>query len=322
MNKADKKAFRSFMILVGICAVVLALMCYDSYGATNVSRTIGTVDPVDSLVVIVNKNGAFADSILMLAADSADADSNVWEFTISLDETKTNHIEVLVYYTGESGPASEAFVWGPTTAILTGSGTNNYVYWAIDVTNNDTLSSVDLTARDLTASWEGGITTSSSGNETFTLPLDSFVITGRLFGYSFEIDTIEVTAANDTGVLVATKLWSAPPIAGGNLGTFEGYVTNLRDSAVVGAVIDVYIDGAVRDTCDTTGVFSFIYRTESSATGYWSMPMKYTDCLVNTSGKNPLYKIRATYIDDAGTTTVRETSVALPSDSTSVRVTF
>lgn len=333
MNRADKKACNLYLIGVLVFLGIIALFCAKSYGATiTYPLRFSTDVGVDSVRLIWYAQGAGSldstgtSKILGNAAGTdsgtVGSDSINWYYNASIDETLHYRWVFKYYYAGEPGPFTENFVYSPRSVGLSGLGTNSYVYFPVVTATDNTLAGVDMTARWMTGAFAGFVTSVSGSGGTFTLPLDSFYITGYKSGYSFETDTIVVSSSVDTGSLSAALIWSSPTLAGGNLSTAYGLLKNLHDSAVVGATVSFWIEGAVSDTCDTSGLMQEIWLTETDATGAFSTPLMHTDCMVNDKGKNPVWSVKAEYQNDNGQMVTRTTTVAVPSDSATVKVTF
>ena len=270
MNRADKRACNLYLIGVLVFLGIVALFCANSYGATDVPLTFATDDPCDKIVIKRYSSGVFIDSVISLAADSADADSNYYSITLSLDETKAVSLNIDYYWTG-GNPTSEIIVWGPTSGNVGVGGVYTLDYYVLDAADSSAINDALVTFRN----W--ALTTNlytersdENGIARQVTNYDSMAALVTAYGYTFSTawDSMEwTTDTSDTIFGTAVASPAAP-----NNPAYCYVYGNIRASSV-NDTGDIYVEGVTvtaglnvnTGLTDTTGGAVIISHIAGSA---------------------------------------------------------
>ncbi len=192
-----------------IIFIALLLMATQAMGTTITVKLPATVGAkLDSCELIVTLfDGTARDSVVMCGTANKRQDIDT---SITVDSDTTYSVWYKLWYKiTDSVAVNYVFptIWKTTNSVTSGAGGSSVVYRAVDVTNNDTLSGVTIIVNTMLGVEAGRIITpaDNDGVGTFTLATDSFTFIGFRNGYTFETDTLLVSAL-DTGTLIATKI--------------------------------------------------------------------------------------------------------------------
>ena len=195
--------------IVAILGVALILRMQVFSAPASWDNRIITFDPADSITLIRYKNYVFNDSLVFLAADSANADSTIFDFRLSVDDTAYWSMDVFVWYHGYSEPADGGYREfdpgrmrladaGPVTAIRDSVWNTPFTYGFNAGSMGDSLSN---------ANYVQGI----SGSLTAAEVSDS--VWNKAFGTSFTPGSMGDSLNNPTYVQGAGNSLTATEIA-------------------------------------------------------------------------------------------------------------
>lgn len=291
--------------------LIFAMLLATCAGADTVSVLYGLdasrtgYDHLDSAVVLENY-GTVWDTLWERDDGDSASGIRVIDTFFTVTGTGTHYIYLKGVYDGYTDEWYTIEKWTVNLSIpadIAGGGTYNATVYAIDTSGtDDTVSGIQITAKDATGTVKGYIATNSagyslfhvdSGQWTFLAPVDN--------GYVWNDTVCTLVAANTTFDMYGYDLAVGSP-SGDSLCRVYGYCGDPESNAIEGVEITYTIKGNnIWDVCNDQIMTKTSGVTYSDVNGYFYFDLFYSKCLQrNSSGTDSLpYEFNINYPDGA-----------------------
>lgn len=219
------------------------------------------------------------------------------EFTLTVDSIY--YLQIYQYFSGETDYVNEDVlipgIYRGVTAFRRSYAVGLY---AIDSSGTDeAIQGAKITLTSLGGVFVDGNITASNGEYTFSLDSGSYIVSVvKSPGYTFPLDTVLVTADNDSvplfGYNIGTDTVSLP-----NFASVYGYLYSVKGEKLEGAIVTAKRTTKLNSTDTTSGIIfsKEDIWTPTDSNGYFSLTLMRTTAFDDTT--KGFYDITATYND-------------------------